>query len=283
MSNYKIVFTKSSMIKQLNLTIVIPTLGEDTINKCIQSVYNNNYQPKEIIIIIPRTHAYKISLLVRKYKNITIYKTDFMGQVAQRAYGFKKTNTEFVMQLDSDIILSEQTIERLYKFLLNRKKIAVSPILLPNNIKQYQNINPLTKLLRNYLIFGQFKSKIGVITSIGYNSWFENKDFKNNFYNVEWLPGGCIIFRKKDLIKKSFYPYKGKAYCEDILHSILLREKKINLYLLTNVRVKNIGYTHNKLSLFEKLKEFKIRFYILRKLKGSYFRFFLWFLIYAIK
>ena len=81
-------------------------------------------------------------------------------------------------------------------------------------------------MLRNYLIFGQLKSKMGVITSIGYNSWFENKDFKNNFYNVEWLPGGCILFRKEDLIEKNFYPYKGKAYCEDILHSILLREKR---------------------------------------------------------
>lgn len=271
------------MLKHLDLSIVIPTLGEDTINKCIQSIYNNNYQPKEIIIIIPRAHANKLSSLVRKYKNLKIYKTEFMGQVAQRVYGFKKTKTKFVMQLDSDIILGKQTIERLYSFLLNRKKISVSPILLPNNIKQYQNLNLIANLLRNYLIFGQLKSKMGVITSIGYNSWFENKDFKNNFYNVEWLPGGCILFRKEDLIERNFYPYKGKAYCEDILHSILLREKKINLYLLTNERVNNIGYSHIKLSFFEKLKEFKIRLYILRKIKGSYFRFFLWFLIYAIK
>ena len=271
------------MIKRLDLTIVIPTLGEDTLNKCIQSIYNNNYQPKEIIIVIPRAQANKISLLLRKHKNITIYKTDFMGQVAQRVYGFKKTNTELVMQLDSDIVLSDQTIEVLYKFLLNRKKIAVSPILLPNNIKEYQNINPLTKLLRNYVIFGQFKSKMGVITSIGYNSWFENRDFKNNFYNVEWLPGGCILFRKKELIKKNYYPYKGKAFCEDILHSILLRKKKINLYLLTNENVENLGYESMKPSFFEKLKEFKIRLYILKKIKGSYLRFFLWFLIYAIK
>ena len=271
------------MIKHLDLTIVIPTLGEETINKCVQSVYNNNCHPKEIIIIIPRIHVDKISSLVRKYKNLTIYETEFMGQVAQRAYGFKKTKTKFVMQLDSDIILGEQTIERLYKFLLNRKKIAVSPILLPNNIKQYQNINPLIKLLRNYLIFGKFKSTMGVITSIGYNSWFENRDFKNNFYNVEWLPGGCILFRKKELIEKNFYPYEGKAYCEDILHSILLRQKNINLYLLTYEKLENIGYSNIKLSFFEKLKEFKIRLYILRKIKGSYFRFFLWFLIYAIK
>ena len=97
------------------------------------------------------------------------------------------------------------------------------------------------------------------------------------------MPGGCILFRRNELIKKNFYPYEGKAYCEDILHSILLREKKINLYLLTNVFVKNIGYSKNKTSFFEKLKEFKIRFYILRKIKGSYLRFFFWFLIYAIK
>ena len=36
------------------------------------------------------------------------------------------------------------------------------------------------------------------------------------------------MHRKENLITYDFYPYKGKAYSEDIIHSILMR-KSINL------------------------------------------------------
>ena len=51
----------------------------------------------------------------------------------------------------------------------------------------------------------------------------------NDDYEVEWLSGACVMHRKENLITYDFYPYKGKAYSEDIIHSILMRKKSINL------------------------------------------------------
>ena len=37
------------------------------------------------------------------------------------------------------------------------------------------------------------------------------------------------MHRKENLITYDFYPYKGKAYSEDIIHSIIMRKKRIKL------------------------------------------------------
>ena len=47
--------------------------------------------------------------------------------------------------------------------------------------------------------------------------------------DVEWLPGGCVMYRRENLVLDDFYPFKGKAYGEDLIHSFLLREKGCKL------------------------------------------------------
>ena len=42
--------------------------------------------------------------------------------------------------------------------------------------------------------------KSGIISKAGIPYSFEEK----NFYEVEWLPGGCILHRRSNLIKKLF-------------------------------------------------------------------------------
>ena len=50
---------------------------------------------------------------------------------------------------------------------------------------------------------------------------------KKNLHEVEWLPGGCILHSKKNLIKKNYFNFKyKKAYCEDLIHSYFLKKKK---------------------------------------------------------
>ena len=42
----------------------------------------------------------------------------------------------------------------------------------------------------------------------------------------EWLSGGAVIHYKKNLILNNYYPYNFyKSFCEDILHSLILRKK----------------------------------------------------------
>ena len=121
--------------------------------KCLDSINNGSTLPKIIFIIIPKEYS-KNLVKVKIPNNAKIIYSNLKGQVAQKILGFKNAKTKFIMQLDSDIILSKKTIEHLYNFILiNKKKVAVAPLLLPNinhNLKKYN----LSTYLKNYILSG---------------------------------------------------------------------------------------------------------------------------------
>tara|TARA_Y100000816_G_scaffold275354_1_gene243498 strand:- start:197 stop:1015 length:819 start_codon:yes stop_codon:yes gene_type:complete len=269
--------------KTINLSIVIPTLGENSLFHCIDSIKKNTFLPKEILLVIPRNLSYKIEPSFENENFIKIIKTEFQGQVIQKIHGFKLSKSKYVMQLDADILLERDTLKNLYNYIYDKKNSAVAPLLTPNISGHSKKLPKFILLIKNYIICGSTRSKPGVITDIGYNTWFELNDLKKSLYLVEWLPGGCILFTRDALILNNYYPFKNKAYCEDIIHSIYLTNKNVHLYFLPSNKVKNIGYKKSKNSFFEKIKEFKVRYYILKKIRGHLVRFLLWYLLYVIK
>ena len=104
------------MKKKVDITIVIPTLGEKTLTKCLDSINNGSTLTKIIFIIIPKEYS-KNLVKVKIPNNAKIIFSSLKGQVAQKILGFKNAKTKFIMQLDSDIILSKKTIEHLYNFI----------------------------------------------------------------------------------------------------------------------------------------------------------------------
>ena len=59
---------------------------------------------------------------------------------------------------------------------------------------------------------------------------------RSRFVEVEWLAGGCILHRRENLVVEDFWERSGKAYCEDLLHSHLLRQRTISLFVDTSAR-----------------------------------------------
>ena len=85
--------------KTINLSIVIPTLGEDSLFHCIDSIKKNTFLPKEILLVIPRNLSYKIEPSFENENFIKIIKTEFQGQVIQKIHGFKLSKSNFEMRL----------------------------------------------------------------------------------------------------------------------------------------------------------------------------------------
>jgi hypothetical protein len=60
---------------------------------------------------------------------------------------------------------------------------------------------------------------------------------QGSFVIAEWLAGGCVLTRRADLITDDFYPFSGKAYCEDLLHSRLRQNRGITQAVSINLAV----------------------------------------------
>ena len=99
--------------------------------------------------------------------------------------------------------------------------------------------------------------------------------YKQKNVNTDWLPGECVLSYRSDFIEKPTYPFKGKAYCEDIYYSIL-RRKKIRHRVITDAIAKTI-YTEGNIKSF--FQEVKVRKFLIDKFNRQKLRFNIWFLM----
>jgi hypothetical protein len=126
--------------------------------------------------------------------------------------------------------------------------------------------------------------KPGTLTKAMTNIGIDPDESNDLLTRSEWLPGGCVLHYRNNIIYFNYFPFNGKAYCEDIYHSMYLTEKGINLYIHNTARIwlseTNIDNSLNqKLQNF--LNDFKARIYLAKKFpKGrSIFSIYLYYVI----
>lgn len=215
------------------VSAVIPTLGGDCLEVTINHLNSGSLVPDEILICIPEEDAYKVEKLI--FHNIKIVKTSFRGQVAQRAYGFKKVSNKLVLQLDDDIILKKDSLEKLVAFILQHPGSSVGPKFIERTTGKYHSYlykdkrhMSLSDKVSFFILNGNKGCLPAALSKAGLYMGIPEKP--DNWLEVGWLPGGCILHRKENLVLEAYYPVAGKAYWEDLFHADLLREKEVLMH-----------------------------------------------------
>lgn len=268
-----------------DFSLVIPTLYGTELENTLIQIHRGTYIPSEIIIVIPSEFQNNIQKLLR-FKNIRIIGVDFHGQVQQRIYGFKLAKFEIVIQLDDDIFVDSNCFKFLVDTIINSKfPIAVSPLykFIDSNNSCYEN-----KKSRNFrlikLVHGNNYLRSGKITSSGLNMGILHSENDVRYFESEWVPGGCLAHMKCNLYLENYYPFSGKAYFEDVYHSVLLRQKSVKL-LVDNKAICFIQpFIPNSFS--SNLEEFlyfkKYRTHLIKLIGGSFFRIYIEYILYVL-
>ncbi len=219
----------------VDVSVVIPTLGGPSLRETINSLNAGSVLPYEILICIPDECSFKITAWP---SNVKVLFCPVKGQVAQRSYGFSHAKSKYVMQLDDDMILSFDCLKNLFSTIIKRNDpIAVAPLLINLNNNQERCAEKqaisLAKRIYYWLANGHRGYQPGQIMLSGFAlspSRYEKKQIdKNATITVGWLSGGCILHKKTNLVVEDYYPFKGKAYCEDLIHSYLMKKNGVNL------------------------------------------------------
>jgi glycosyltransferase involved in cell wall biosynthesis len=215
----------------LPITVVIATLGGDRLKETIHHLNAGSIVPDEILICIPASESHKVSSY--SFPNVKVVATSCKGQVAQRVVGFKNASHSYVMQLDDDLLVDEHCVEHLLQTsILHGPKAAVAPAFLWAATRESFYKAPANKtLLRWYywLLNGSSGYQPGTITHAGTNIGIDPSAADREALEADWIAGGCVMHRRENLVLENFYPYKGKAFCEDILHSHHLKAKGVKL------------------------------------------------------
>jgi len=199
---------------RLRLSVVIATLGGPTLRKSIEVLNRGTRVPHEILICIPQTDSTDISEQ-NWPSNVRIVPLPVRGQVAQRALGFRMAVGEQVMQMDDDVLVAADCIEKLQETLERYgPRAAVSPALYrqKTGASVYQQPSTPKWIVKIYywLINGKDGFKGGFVDkSCGAMGVDPNREKSGvRVKQTEWLPGGCVLQERVCLISVNFLPFR---------------------------------------------------------------------------
>jgi GT2 family glycosyltransferase len=268
------------------LSVVIATLGGESLVSTIKRLNQGSVRPNEILVCIPFSELLTLDLI--KYENVRIISTPYRGQVAQRAYGFSQAKYEFVLQLDDDMSVDANCLELLREALRALGPNAVvSPALINEATGRsiYEHPKNPRFLLTIYfwIMNGKLGYKPGSIDKAGSAIGIDPTLTNSRFIEVEWLAGGCVLHRRKNLVLEDFWGRPGKAYCEDVLHSYLLRQSGLKLFIDTRARCELEVMKQSKLTFSDFWKDFSrdysARRYCMKRICGVTIRMYIYYFI----
>jgi hypothetical protein len=221
-----------------DLTVIIPSVGNELLYETIKHLNLSKIKPKKIIISLPLFLKNKFS--INNYDNIDCIYNKKYDQISQRLNAFKKVETKYVLQLDEDTLIdSDNLCKLLNSFInLNNDKIAMSPVFYNiDNKKPIHRYNFfyfkfLNDLFFHFLFGARWqKSRDGTIAKSGINFGVQPPLDSDSLKKVEWLPGGCLLQFTKNINNNFLYKYDGKAYCEDLINSYIFSKNNIKMFV----------------------------------------------------
>ena len=258
--------------KKSNITVVIPSLGSHVLLKTIFFLNQGIVKPDIILICLPKGLFPRIGQ-IKKFRNVKILQCPDKGQVKQKIYGFNKVKTKYTLQMDDDILVSKTCLK---EFLVaansKSKKNAFGGYLKSQNHDLTKYIKPtFFRQILNLLFYGTrfIKMRRVLETGIPTNLF----DEKNLFLvETEWL-NGILFTNSTNLINYDYYNMTGKAYNEDIIHSGILRENNIKLWVNNKAvcieQKQNITSENDKFNIQYWIKIYKTRSRIIELYSGA--------------
>lgn len=270
----------------LPVTVVIASLGGINLANTI-FVLNQGYGvPAEIIVSVP-SELYQSVVELQLCKNVKVIRSDDRGQVAQRAIGLIIASNPYVLQMDDDVIFEMDTLKSLVEVLMEKgEKNVVAPFFKlqsngENSTKSYYGIKGFFLNCYYWLVFGAFfgRKRYGSISPAGIGFGVLKEKGKNRQVESEWLPGGAVICHREDLIVNNYYPFPGKAYSEDLIHSVLWRKNGVRLWT-DFCAIAFVDVSNESMKWIDLIARLRAYIYVAKIVDGSPWRCYLWFLFH---
>ena len=185
-----------------NLTIIIVTIkSEKVIEKCLNSI-----DPKVKKIIIENSSDENFTQKLKdKYQNIDCYNSGKnLGMGVGNNLGIKKSNTRYVMILNPDTILNNDTLDKIFKISKSLDFAILSPISDKDNFPNYKIKNKTNYLEKDFFEVDQVDGYSMVIDK----SKFDEKFFDKNIFMYLENDDLCLRMKKKG--EKIFILKKAK-------------------------------------------------------------------------
>lgn len=243
--------------KQINLSIIIVSFNTKEITKqaldSINRSLKNSKIKYEIIVVDNNSHDGSKKMLedyAKKKQNNTIYiqTNTNLGFGKGNNLGVKKSNGKYILLINSDTIVLNRAIEKLFYFYKeNEKKVHfLGPKLLNKDLTPQPSAAYFFSLP---VVFAALFLKG--------DYWGLTRFSPNKFCQVDWLSGACILTKKTYYNILNGFDEKIFMYMEEV--DLLYRAKKLGLktYFYPNAQIIHLGSASSAGKTFPILQVYK--------------------------
>jgi|TARA_B100001964_G_scaffold193724_1_gene217013 GT2 family glycosyltransferase len=240
---------KSDLSKQ-NLSVVMVTLkSEHVIHKCIKSI------DKDIpIIVVENSDNFKFKEdIEKKYPNVNcLLSHKNLGMGSGSNLGIEQTKTDYVLILNPDVTLEDDTIDQL---ILASKNISDFTILSPISIDDiYPNYQFEDQLVFPKILATMGEKKTGTRQAAEFAYMKIRANNQTNLpFNVKSVDGYAMLLNKKkfntimedkighNLEEKNYFDENFFMYCEndDLCRRII--HNGGNIFVVPNAKIHHLG------------------------------------------
>jgi cellulose synthase/poly-beta-1,6-N-acetylglucosamine synthase-like glycosyltransferase len=218
--------------------------------------------------------------------NVTVVPTPCRGQVAQRSFGFSKVSQPFVLQMDDDITLEHDAARRLLSTL---QRLGTGNVVAPlyRDSGTGRCLHTYSKGWLRFIQHGYARlvcgakwgiARMGTISPAGVSYGVDEALCGSDVLETSWVPGGCVLSYREDLVLENFFPFPGKAYCEDLIHSRLRERRGLRMWIDPGAHCHTPEAPAQQFSLKSMADDLRVRRHFVRQYGGSTLYLALWFL-----
>lgn len=177
---------------------MIRTLGKagSKYQQLLDSLITQTIRPTKIVVYIAEGYP-----LPKETVGIEEYVYVKKGMVAQRALPYDEVDTKYILFLDDDVYLPDNSVEKMYEYLVVNKADVISPDVFPNAERSLAG--KLMMMISGRMLARQDDGKWGykVMRNAGYSY---NSNPRPGVYISQTNAGPCFFCSKVDFLKIQF-------------------------------------------------------------------------------
>ncbi|PJA47605.1 hypothetical protein CO172_00660 [Candidatus Uhrbacteria bacterium CG_4_9_14_3_um_filter_36_7] len=103
-------------MKTASISVIIPTYQHgQTIGQCLESIFFQTLQPKEVIVVNDGSTDQTLEVLESFKNKIILINQENQGNQRARNRGFEASSGDFVLFCDADIVMRPDMLEKMYE------------------------------------------------------------------------------------------------------------------------------------------------------------------------
>lgn len=194
----------------MDLSIIIPSYNtNELLDRCLQSIYASLASSKilyEIIVVDNASTDGSPELLRRKYPRVKkILNNENVGYGRANNQAIAKTQGEFVLLLNSDILTQDKSIEQLLRFGKSHPRGFIGGKLLNEDTSPQASCGPLYTLPVVFIMLFLKGDRLGI-----------SRYSPDKTSSVDWISGACILAKKQSFVDVGLFDEGIFLYMEEI-------------------------------------------------------------------